>query len=81
MKSKTVKVLFILFFISQLSYSQTFPSEAEFDNDYYKTRYIDQVETVQSDKYCGDLWFDEAITWMNEKVEKKESKTIPFWYS
>ena len=46
------------------------PSEAEYDNDYYKTRYIDQLETKQSDKYCADLWFDEAIKWMDEKASK-----------
>jgi len=48
------------------------PSEVEYNNDYYKTRYIDQFETKQSNKYCTDLWFDEAIKWMDEKVSKKE---------
>ena len=41
-------------------------SEAEYDNDYYRTRYIDSVEQKQSEKYCTDLWFDEAMSWMNE---------------
>lgn len=41
-------------------------SETEFDNDYYKTRYMDSLETKYSDKYCSDLWFDEAMKWMDE---------------
>lgn len=40
-------------------------SEVEFDNDYYKTRYIDSLETKQSDEYCTDLWFDKAMEWMD----------------
>lgn len=48
------------------------PSEVEFDNDYYKTRYIDQFTTKQSDKYCTDLWFEEAIKWMDQKVDEEE---------
>lgn len=48
-------------------------SEAEFDNDYYKTRYLDDIETKYSDKYCTDLWFDEAMKWMGEIAEKKQS--------
>lgn len=47
-------------------------SEAEFNNDYYKTRYLDGVETKYSDKYCTDLWFEEAMKWMGEIAEKKE---------
>ena len=39
-------------------------SESEFDNDYYHTRYMDSLTVVKSDKYCTDLWFDEAIHWM-----------------
>ncbi len=48
------------------------PSEIEFDNDYYKTRYIDQFKTIQSDKYCTDLWFEEAIKWMDKKADIKD---------
>ncbi len=44
------------------------PSEVEFDNDYYQTRYIDQFETIQSDMYCTDLWFEKAIEWMDEQT-------------
>lgn len=48
-------------------------SEAEFDNDYYKTRYQDSLTWVQSDKYCTDLWFDTAMRWMEEKQDKGEN--------
>lgn len=41
-------------------------SETEFDNDYYKTRYLDSLETKYSDKYCTDLWFDQAMEWMSD---------------
>ncbi len=47
-------------------------SEAEFDNDYYKTRYIDGVETKYSNKYCTDLWFDEAKKWMGEMADQQK---------
>jgi len=43
-------------------------SEAEYDNDYYKTRYLDSLKPVNSDKYCTNLWFDEAMKWMAEKA-------------
>jgi arylsulfatase A-like enzyme len=41
-------------------------SEAEYDNDYYQTRYLDSLKTIQSNKYCTDLWFDEAMNWMDK---------------
>jgi arylsulfatase A-like enzyme len=47
-------------------------SEAEFDNDYYKTRYLDGTQTKYSDKYCTDLWFDEAMKWMEEMADEKK---------
>ncbi len=47
-------------------------SEAEYDNDYYRTRYLDGLQAVQSEKYCTDLWFDEAMEWMGERAQKKE---------
>ena len=47
-------------------------SEAEYDNDYYGTRYLDSVTTVQSNKYCTDLWFDEAMKWMDEMQGKNQ---------
>ncbi len=50
-------------------------SEAEFDNDYYKTRYLDSIETIYSDKYCTDLWFDESMKWM----EKISAENKPFF--
>jgi arylsulfatase A-like enzyme len=46
------------------------PSEIEYDNDYYQTRYLDSLETIHSDKFCTNLWFDEAIKWMDEMCEK-----------
>lgn len=47
-------------------------SETEFDNDYYKTRYLDSLETKYSDSYCSDLWFDKAMDWMGEMVDRKQ---------
>ncbi len=40
-------------------------SEIEFDNDYYQTRFLDEFDTVYSKKYCTDLWFDEAMKWVD----------------
>lgn len=40
-------------------------SEIEYDNDYYKTRYLDSIDTKYSDQYCTDLWFDQAMKWMD----------------
>lgn len=45
-------------------------SEMEFDNDYYKTRYMDSLTVVQSDQYCTDLWFQKSMEWM-EKVHNE----------
>lgn len=47
-------------------------SEAEYDNDYYKTRYLDSLKPVESGKYCTDLWFDEAMKWMGEKAARQQ---------
>ncbi len=47
-------------------------SEVEYDNDYYKTRYLDSLETVYSNKYCTDLWFDLAMEWMDKMRESKQ---------
>lgn len=41
-------------------------SEIEYDNDYYKTRYMDNLDIKYSDQYCTDLWFDQAMKWMEE---------------
>lgn len=46
-------------------------SEMEFDNDYYQTRYLDGLDTLYSNKYCTDLWFDEAMSWMDEGVDEQ----------
>ena len=46
-------------------------SSIEFDNDYYQTRYLDSLETKFAGKYCTNLWFDEAIKWMNEMCKSK----------
>lgn len=47
-------------------------SETEFDNDYYKTRYLDGLKPVQSDQYCTDLWFGKAMEWMGEVAKKRQ---------
>ena len=44
-------------------------SEIEYDNDYYYTRYYDEMEVKYSDRFCANLWFDKAIEWMDEQVE------------
>ncbi len=41
-------------------------SEIEFDNDYYETRYLDNHDVKYSNKYCTNLWFDKAMSWMEE---------------
>lgn len=48
-------------------------SEVEFDNDYYKTRYIDSLTWKYSEKYCSDLWFDTAMEWMEKKQDNDET--------
>lgn len=47
-------------------------SEVEFDNSYCRTRYFDEMEQKQSEEFCANLWFDEAMTWMGEQVERKQ---------
>ncbi len=47
-------------------------SEAEYDNDYYETRYLDSLETKQSGEYCTNLWFNEAIEWMDRMAAQKQ---------
>ena len=47
-------------------------SEMEYDNNYYQTRYLDSLETKYSDKYCTDLWVDEAIDWMDKLSDQKQ---------
>lgn len=44
-------------------------SEVEYDNDYYYTRYLDEMEVKYSDRFCTNLWFDEAMQWMDERTE------------
>ena len=44
-------------------------SEIEYDNDYFYTRYLDQTETRYSDRFCANLWFDEAMEWMGEQAD------------
>ena len=48
-------------------------SEVEYDNDYYYTRYLDEMEVKYSDRFCTNLWFDQAMEWMDEKVEAGQS--------
>lgn len=45
-------------------------SEIEYDNDYYETRYLDGLETKQSGEYCTNLWFNQAIEWMDEMASQ-----------
>lgn len=47
-------------------------SEYEYNNDYYRTRYLDNLTTIQSEQYCTDLWFDQAIQWMNKMSESNQ---------
>lgn len=47
-------------------------SEMEFDNDYYKTRYMDSLTIIQSNEYCTDLWFQKSMEWMEEMHDKGE---------
>lgn len=47
-------------------------SESEFDDDYYRTRYLDSLRPVSSDQYCTDLWFDKAMEWMDH-IRKQEA--------
>lgn len=47
-------------------------SEVEYDNDYYYTRYLDEMEVKYSDRFCTNLWFDEAMKWMGEQVDAKQ---------
>jgi len=44
-------------------------SEIEYDNDYYYTRYLDQLETQYSNRFCANLWFDAAIEWIGKQAE------------
>jgi len=47
-------------------------SEIEYDNSYYKTRYLDQMHIKYSNQFCANLWFDEAMEWMDIQIEKKQ---------
>ena len=48
-------------------------SESEYDNDYYATRYQDGIAgKVETDLYCTDLWFQQAMNWMEEKQDSGE---------
>ena len=44
-------------------------SEIEYDNDLYYTRYIDQEEIRYSDRFCANLWFDQAMEWMGGQAD------------
>jgi arylsulfatase A-like enzyme/predicted neuraminidase len=41
-------------------------SDVEFDNDTVNIRYLDGPEVRHSKRYCTDLWFEEAIAWMED---------------
>ena len=47
-------------------------SEIEYDNDYYYTRYLDEMEVMYCDRFCANLWFDEAMKWMDHQIEAKQ---------
>lgn len=47
-------------------------SEVEYDNDYYYTRYLDEMEVKYSDRFCANLWFDEAMKWMDSQIEAEQ---------
>ena len=49
-------------------------SENEYDNDYYYTRYLDGTEVKYSVRFCANLWFDEAMKWMDQKLEAEQLK-------
>lgn len=47
-------------------------SEAEYDNSYYATRYMDSLTTKYSGEYCTNLWFDKAMQWMGRMADAKK---------
>lgn len=48
-------------------------SESEYDNDYYATRYRNELdEKTNTEMYCTDLWFHEAKDWMETKQDAGE---------
>jgi arylsulfatase A-like enzyme len=52
-------------------------SSAEFNNDTHHFRYRDGVQVVQSDRYSTDVWFEEAMKWMDDCRTKQK----PFFCS
>jgi len=48
-------------------------SESEYDNDYYATRYRNELdEKINTEMYCTDLWFHEAKKWMETRQDAGE---------
>ena len=47
-------------------------SEIEFDNDYVNPRYLDGLTEKRAAKYCTNLWFDEAMGWMQQQAAAKQ---------
>jgi len=47
-------------------------SAPEFDNDYFNGRYHDKGVVKRFQGYCTDFWFDQAMGWMRERVQKRE---------
>tara|TARA_Y100000588_G_scaffold103556_1_gene112856 strand:+ start:4835 stop:6694 length:1860 start_codon:yes stop_codon:yes gene_type:complete len=47
-------------------------SEIEYDNDYYYTRYLDEMEVKYSDRFCTNLWFDTAMEWMDGQIDSEQ---------
>lgn len=47
-------------------------SAVEFDNDCVNPRYRDGETVRQAEGYCTDVWFDAAMTWMDECRARNE---------
>ncbi len=54
-------------------YGHGIRSSAEFDNDTHFVRYRDGNTVVQSDRYSTDVWFEEAMAWMDSCRLQNES--------
>lgn len=47
-------------------------SAIEYDNDYVNLRYLDELDMVHGDRYATDVWFEEAINWMDQQRKTDE---------
>jgi arylsulfatase A-like enzyme len=46
-------------------------SAAEWDNDYFDSRYLDNGVRKRFEGYCTDFWFGEAMKWMREQQRQR----------